>query len=398
MDDTRFRCPKCGYAQRRGREECQACGVIFAKLEQFQELELEPKAKGKDKEPSPIIVHQEAPSSGRFLQLCIVVLLTAGATYYFTRGGSGDGEKVTEKSSPAAILQQSEPESEQPSVAKASPRSSTPSTFSTSSSTVQPKDAPIENALRATVTIQTPWGSGSGFFVNDNTIITNKHVVEMDKAKLAESRKKITENRQLIELERQKIEEMKQKMRELPRGATRSQLAILIERREQELAKALPKQGEAEKRLEVMGQSVSATDIKIILADGSEQTARYLQVSPKYDLALLSLVLSANNYLPRSPAGARIQQGDKVFTVGSPIGLRNTVTAGIFSGYRQRKDDGVTYLQTDAPINPGNSGGPLINEKGQVLGVNTMVIRNAEGLGFAIPIEVVLEEFNSALY
>ncbi len=87
-----------------------------------------------------------------------------------------------------------------------------------------------------------------------------------------------------------------------------------------------------------------------------------------------------------------------MYTIGSPVGLRQTVTAGIFSGYRKREDNDQVYLQTDAAINPGNSGGPLIDEFGFVYGVNTMILRNTEGIGFAIPIETVFEEFGSDLY
>ncbi|OQX07849.1 MAG: hypothetical protein BWK76_24305 [Desulfobulbaceae bacterium A2] len=289
------------------------------------------------------------------------------------------------------VLQQIEPEIKE--VKSPAPRS-----VSSPSQAVAIRDTPIEHALKATVAIETPWGKGSGFFVSDNYIVSNRHVVELDKGKFEEARKKISDTRRLIDLERQKIEEMRQKMREMPRGATRSQLAILIEQREEELAKVLPRQEEAEQQLTRLDKTVRPEDIKIILADGSEHAANYLIVSKKYDLALLSLVSSAESYLSRPAGNTHIQQGDKVYTVGNPVGLRNTVTAGVFSGYRQRKEDGLKLLQTDAPINPGNSGGPLINARGQVLGVNTMILQNTEGIGFAIPIEAVYEEFSSNLF
>jgi S1-C subfamily serine protease len=95
-----------------------------------------------------------------------------------------------------------------------------------------------------------------------------------------------------------------------------------------------------------------------------------------------------------APAQAGPRQGDRVYTIGNPVGLRNTVTAGIFSGYRRHEDSGEIYLQTDAPINPGNSGGPLIDERGRVLGVNTMILQNTQGIGFAIPVTTVFEEFS----
>jgi S1-C subfamily serine protease len=67
------------------------------------------------------------------------------------------------------------------------------------------------------------------------------------------------------------------------------------------------------------------------------------------------------------------------------------VTAGIVSGYRRYRDS--TVIQTDAPINPGNSGGPLIDTRGRAIGVNTMILQNTEGIGFAIAIEEVWDEF-----
>ncbi|MEN6473731.1 MAG: trypsin-like peptidase domain-containing protein, partial [Syntrophaceae bacterium] len=82
--------------------------------------------------------------------------------------------------------------------------------------------------------------------------------------------------------------------------------------------------------------------------------------------------------------------------LGSPLGLSNTVTSGVFSAYRRKTDTDETYLQFDAAVNPGNSGGPLIDKEGNVLGVNTMGILQAEGLGFAIPIDVVFEDFGDS--
>lgn len=78
--------------------------------------------------------------------------------------------------------------------------------------------------------------------------------------------------------------------------------------------------------------------------------------------------------------------------MGCPSGLRHTVTAGIVSGYRRYGDD--LLIQTDAPINPGNSGGPLIDSRGRVIGVNSMIIQGTEGLGFAIAIQDVWKEFS----
>jgi len=121
-------------------------------------------------------------------------------------------------------------------------------------------------------------------------------------------------------------------------------------------------------------------------------------VSETSDLALMSLFSGDWSYIERPPKMMAMHQGDKVYTIGSPVGLRHTVTAGIFSGYRQQETNGQVYLQTDAAINPGNSGGPLIDENGYARGVNTMILRDTEGIGFAIPIETVFEEFSSTLF
>lgn len=80
--------------------------------------------------------------------------------------------------------------------------------------------------------------------------------------------------------------------------------------------------------------------------------------------------------------------GDRVFAVGSPLGLERTVTEGILST-KTRQLQGELYLQTTAQINPGNSGGPLFNLSGEVIGITNMKVTAGEGLGFAIPIEAV---------
>jgi S1-C subfamily serine protease len=175
---------------------------------------------------------------------------------------------------------------------------------------------------------------------------------------------------------------------------TRQQLLIIIQEIERQLAEVLPKQQEAEARLLAMEGATAPSDIKIILADGSESTASGTQLSTTRDLALITLYTSKAVVLQPAPKNSLLSQGDKVFTIGNPVGLRNTVTAGIFSGYRQHTETGEILLQTDAAINPGNSGGPLIDELGRVHGVNSMILRNTQGIGFAIPVEEVFKEFS----
>ena len=254
--------------------------------------------------------------------------------------------------------------------------------------------SPIEQAKSGTVAIETPWGKGSGFFLTDTTVVTNKHVIEPDRAQLEELRRKVTTGRQLIDLERRKLDEARGQLRRLPDSPSRRQLVIVLQERERELAGVLPAQAEAEARLARMEQAATNADIRVFLADGSEFTAQSIQTSPSRDLALVTVYSAGATPLRPAPQQAGPQQGDRVYTIGNPVGLRNTVTAGIFSGYRRHEESGEIYLQTDAAINPGNSGGPLIDERGRVLGINTMIVQNTEGIGFAIPVTTVFEEFS----
>ena len=254
--------------------------------------------------------------------------------------------------------------------------------------------SPIEQAKSGTVAIETPWGKGSGFFLTDTTVVTNKHVIEPDRAQLEELRRKVTTGRQLIDLERRKLDEARGQLRRLPDSPSRRQLVIVLQERERELAGVLPAQAEAETRLARMEQTATNADIRVFLADGSEFTAQSIQTSPSRDMALVTVYSAGATPLRPAPQQAGPQQGDRVYTIGNPVGLRNTVTAGIFSGYRRHEESGEIYLQTDAAINPGNSGGPLIDERGRVLGINTMIVHNTEGIGFAIPVTTVFEEFS----
>jgi len=386
MNQNKIRCPKCQHEQE-GQVECESCGLIFARYNRFQQ---------KQKEQEEMLLTEKQPpqkSSGRLFQAAILVIATAAVTLYFS---SGKPQPPVPPHNPAE--QSSNTTVPQPSSAPPASLQSPRRPVLQNAQAPAASPGAIEHARNATVSIETPWGSGSGFFVKENYIVTNKHVVELNQEELKKIRAKVEAGRELVELEKEKIRQMRQKMQELPDGPTRKQFAIIIQQHEEELSKNLPPLEQAEKRLKALKREIQPGDIKIIMANGSEQTASSLLLSDKHDLALLSLYVNDQPFLQRPPQNTFIQQGDKVYTIGNPSGLRNTVTAGVFSSYRKRDSDGAILLQTDAPINPGNSGGPLIDEKGYVRGVNTMILLDTEGIGFAIPIETVFEEFQSALY
>jgi serine protease Do len=133
-----------------------------------------------------------------------------------------------------------------------------------------------------------------------------------------------------------------------------------------------------------------ASRILVTTLDGRELEADVLGADRDADLAVLKV---AARGLPSIPLGrsADLLMGETVIAIGNPFGLSHTVTTGVLSARGRTVPgdaSGVRYtdfLQTDASINPGNSGGPLVNLAGQVIGVNTAIIRGASGIGFAIP-------------
>jgi serine protease Do len=141
-----------------------------------------------------------------------------------------------------------------------------------------------------------------------------------------------------------------------------------------------------------------ANELTVVLNDSRELPARVYGVDTLTDLAIVKV--DARN-LPTIQLGnsAELEPGQLAIAIGNPLGtFENTVTTGVISGLgRQIQAGGATQtsseqlnnlIQTDAAINPGNSGGPLLNSAGQVIGVNTAVSQEAQGIGFAIPIDV----------
>ena len=137
-----------------------------------------------------------------------------------------------------------------------------------------------------------------------------------------------------------------------------------------------------------------ATEIKIKLLNGKEYDAKLVGRDSKTDLALIKV--TPDNDFPKPVVlgdSDAMRVGDWVMAVGNPFGLGNTVTTGIISAKSRILGEGPydDFLQTDAAINPGNSGGPLFNMQGQVIGINTAIIAQGQGIGFAIPINMAKE-------
>jgi serine protease Do len=142
---------------------------------------------------------------------------------------------------------------------------------------------------------------------------------------------------------------------------------------------------------------VEKTDeIKVRLSDDTEYIAKIIGRDPKTDLALIKI--EPDNSLTPLPMGDsdKLEVGEWVIAIGNPFGLGNTVTAGIVSAKYRQIGMGTyeNFIQTDASINPGNSGGPLLNIKGEVIGINTAIFSRtggSVGIGFAIPVNMAKE-------
>ncbi|NDJ19143.1 HhoA/HhoB/HtrA family serine endopeptidase [Myxacorys almedinensis] len=134
-----------------------------------------------------------------------------------------------------------------------------------------------------------------------------------------------------------------------------------------------------------------ADTVNVVLKDGREFSGKVIGQDTLTDVAVIRV--QANN-LPTVRLGnsETLKPGEWAIAIGNPLGLDNTVTAGIISATGRSSaevrvaDKRVSFIQTDAAINPGNSGGPLLNQRGEVIGMNTAIIGGAQGLGFAIPI------------
>jgi S1-C subfamily serine protease len=267
----------------------------------------------------------------------------------------------------------------------------------------------IEEARNATVSIKMALGSGSGFFISDTGyIVTNRHVIDssygqdVDVADQIEAFKAQVEYQaRVLDEEERQLRKQKAQLRRQRRQMSPEEYRhwkdeldrreeILRQRRyqfEQQRQQFEEAYDEYENRLI---NDLAQSGYTIVLADQTELQAEKVTVSERYDLALLRLKGYKTPFIPRGNAYG-LHHGQPLYAIGNSLDMGHTVTSGIFSGRR------ADLLQTNAQINPGNSGGPLITEGGQVIGVNTskVVGMGVEGVGFAIPINVVLAEFGA---
>jgi S1-C subfamily serine protease len=387
-------CPKCGHKQR-DDVRCESCGIYFEKYRRRQ---------AKSESADSGLKNSRRPpeySLGNTIKIVFVTAAVIGlGLLVYTKVGTRT-KNLPVATAPPQHDPLPIPSGERRSTAPEEPRQPQLTGLAAQLAKSNPPGNIIETARNATVFIKTGWGAfGSGFLIDAECHgVTNRHVLEFNPDRLFRKfREDPAFHAKLSDAQDELRGEIDQlRLRETENVANRGSIIDLkqISRKRMELEVELanlPKTAEAEMRqeLERAAPAENAKGFTVVLIDGTEYSMSRAEYADQMDLALFQLPATSCPYLKRA-SSETINQGNRLFTIGNPSGLKFTVTSGIFSGYGEL--DKHRALQTDAPINPGNSGGPLINEAGQVLGVNTAVLSGTQGIGFAIPIEQVFDSF-----
>ena len=361
-------CPKCGQLQS-GATQCTNCGIYFAKVQ------AQPSGKQNEKIP-----FYRSLSFGVILLAIPLALVVAGLLPSTPEETTASNAFKVDTSHAKIITA--------PTVNKKTSRRKITHDFERQLALSVPPKNNIEEARNATVFIKTPWGIGSGFFIDKScTVITNKHVIQLEQDELESLLSAINKKRDALAVYDKEIAKRKAHFYDDCSDCSDEAYKVYVDEISDEDYKiAKDDLWEDEKLAREIRLSTSFT---IQLADDTEILAYVKDISDRHDVARLYIPNASCSYLTASKNIHNMELGKRLYTIGNPGGLSYTTTSGIFSGY-QTDGEGKRYIQTDAPINPGNSGGPLIDKHGFVVGINTMIIEDMQGIGFAIPIDVAM--------
>lgn len=355
-------CPRCGAPQDvPDAVECSSCGVIIEKYKRYLEEEnrlLKAKASAARRKAKQKTFSFENKPLMFGLGFCALLL-----TSYLIVSDS-EPDALTDHPPVETNLQDLD----------FNPRPKSVSSKKTVNVAATPSDlqGAIQIAKSASVLVQSEYGIGTGFFFNDECyILTNKHVVEPDSKLIAKL------DNQLLRM-KTRMEDNVKYMRKTKWDAG------LYKQMKQDVK-------ELEERIHKL-KNGSPDDLEVVTYDGSKHSVWHVRKSEENDLALLDISLSSCEHFNSRVAG-NISEGEKLYAIGNPSGLKFSVTSGIMSGLREDKQSGKRFIQTDTPINPGSSGGVLMDSKGAIVGINTFILTGTEGIGFAIPIETAIKEF-----
>ena len=380
-------CPKCGQRQL-DTVKCESCGIYFAKF-QAQQV------------PSP--------STGQRIGLgaiALTVAITAVTVMFVMRGQThSDRYPGIDTYRNAAQANAAQANAAQANAAQVTSAEAAPNKLTSPAAPLlglaaqianasPPRNA-IEAARNATVLIKTGWGSGSGFILDSQChVITNRHVVDTNGTRVAnmvidpQVQSRIVNAQQQLQVSIANAQRLRIEWASQPgHNMDIVELAAHIKLMQTKLAELWNTRQTISDKVESAGRE----GFSVTLVDGTVFEGLHAEISTNTDLALVRLPADHCPFISTGNSMV-LKLGERLFTIGNPLGLTDSVTAGVFSGQQNLNDQRV--LQTDAPINHGNSGGPLITENSQVVGINTMVLAGAQGIGFAIPIETAFHEFS----
>jgi serine protease Do len=380
-----MQCPKCGH-QQEAMDKCASCGVYFSKLGTTPAAPAARKAATSRAEPTESRIGIGALGITAVVTALLVfaVMHKRKAPTEAAHSPAGDQRVIVVQAPP--IIYQPDPATTRPAPASAQPAAAEPAS----------QEKPLEAARNATVLIETGVGLGSGFIIDGQChVVTNRHVVDMNGARMADEVVRDPEAQAAIAAARQRLQ------RQI--NAAQQRLVAIRNQPGTNLEQADLEERIVEMQKQIADPSVGLKDyvsktvdkagragFKATLPDGSHYDSLYAKVADGSDLALFTLPAKFCSSI-RPGRSKDLAYGQRLYTIGNPAGMTYTLTSGVFSG--ERMDGETRYLQTDAPINPGNSGGPLLTEDGRVVGINSMILKDTQGIGFAIPIEAVFDAF-----
>ena len=370
-------CPKCGR-KKDNSVECNTCGIVFQKYARHQK-EIEDSNR-----PGLSTIDYQSPGLIRKFHVLTAIAISISLIIYalINLSGNNTDKGKNQRRMPVKFTYASIPQASLKGIAK-------------QLHNAYPPRNNIERARNATVFVKTSWAYGSGFFIDNSChIVTNRHVIEFDQEKMSDLKNRLSLLYQQIEDEEKIISDAERDATKIMDYYNRQRYEEKIKRRKMNLQKAQKEYDKAVIVLDDIEFGFAGREFTIILIDGTEYTGRVAGASEIYDLALLEIDATGCPYIKTTNA-TNLEQGSRVYTIGNPEGFIYTVTSGIVSGYRNIS--GNLFIQTDASINPGNSGGPLVDDRGKAVGVNTAVYAYASGIGFAIPIDTVLSEFEGLI-
>jgi S1-C subfamily serine protease len=146
----------------------------------------------------------------------------------------------------------------------------------------------------------------------------------------------------------------------------------------------------------VLDSAEGNAPIEVERADGQAFEATLIERDAQLDLALLAIAAEAAPASPAFGSLASVTLGDEVFAMGAPKRMAFSLHRGMVS-FVGREFEGIRYLQTDLPTNGGNSGGPVLNDRGEIIAIASFILRDSQGIAFALPIDTALTRFSAHL-